>query len=224
MTPMRDFFKREFETLEIKTGIRQYERMMERDNWEADFRLAIDLMVDECNKPPFDLIGIDLKQRIISQAIIEDKDFIGLNPKFVRKALATWWNFNKDKYYEQAVQNAQEQQTAEPVSWKEREHWLNVWRAELDKLETSVKKVPQLTEKEIQEEGQERPKQKIYPSAPLSQHLDNAVHDAWIRDCHDKYSGKPNERWMPEDQWRKENAELIEELKKKTAKQLLQKL
>src|SRR5690606_16429508 len=91
----------------------------------------------------------------------------------------------------------------DPVSWEEREHWLNEWQKSLDGISTSVKAVPQLKKEEIEKEGQERPKAPRYPSMPASLHRQRELHDQWIRECHDIYTGKPNENWISEDEWLK---------------------
>src|SRR5690606_23664867 len=62
-----------------------------------------------------------------------------------------------------------------------------------------------ITDEEIRQEGQERPKRKPYPSTPASLIRQCELHDQWIRECFDIYTGKPNENWMPEDEWLKIN-------------------
>lgn len=59
----------------------------------------------------------------------------------------------------------------------------------------------EITEEEIRQEGQQRPKPKPYPSMPASLIRQRELHDQWIRECFDIYTGKPNENWMPEEQW-----------------------
>lgn len=63
------------------------------------------------------------------------------------------------------------------------------------------KVVSGITEEEIRQEGQQRPKRKPYPSMPASLIRQRELHDQWIRECFDIYTGKPNENWMPEQQW-----------------------
>jgi hypothetical protein len=102
---MKEFFKKELETLQAKTGIRQFENIMAKDNWQEEIDLLIDLMLDECNKPPFHLVRPEVKQRVISRAIVEDVEFIGLNAKFVRKALNAWWLMNGDRVLQARDEN-----------------------------------------------------------------------------------------------------------------------
>lgn len=205
MSLMRDFFKAELKTVHLKTGIRQMENIMAQPDWEKQMEQLINLMVDESNKPPFDLIGIDIKQRVIAAAVIEDPKFIGMNPKFVRAALANWWANNKDNYYQKVLAEKEPEVSHEPVSWEERDRWLEQWKESLSKVGDSHP-IPVLTQKEIQEEGQERPKEnKTFPSTPPSIIRQMELHDQWIRECFDTYTGKPNENWMPEEEWIKLN-------------------
>jgi hypothetical protein len=94
---MKAFFKQELETLQAKTGIRQLETLMQKEDWKKEANLLIDLMITECNKPPFNLVTVTVKERVISRAIVEDQEFTGLNAKFVRRALNAWWNINGDR-------------------------------------------------------------------------------------------------------------------------------
>ena len=51
----------------------------------------------------------EVKQRVISRAIVEDQEFIGLNAKFVQRALAKWWMVNGDRVMEAMNENRVEQ-------------------------------------------------------------------------------------------------------------------
>lgn len=199
MSLMKDFFKNELKTIQLKTGIRQLENIMNLPDWEKQLEQLISLMVDESNKPPFDLIGIDLKQRVISNAIVEDKDFIGLNPKFVRKALNVWWANNKERYYDRLQVSTDPQ--PEPVTWEQRTDWLKKWEESLGMFKTKVTSGPVLTPEEVEDEGQEKPKAKQHPSTPKSMVVDKLLHDEWIRANFDPYTGKKLDTWMPENEW-----------------------
>lgn len=155
MTPMKDFFKRELETIHLKRGIRQLETLMAKSNWQEEVSLLIDFMLQASERPPFNLIGVDVKQRVIQQAIIEDKDFIGLNAGFVSRALNTWWNQNKDRYYEKhLVQSSQEPQ-GEIVKGEAMQKYLDEWKVSLGFADNNFS-VPKLSPAEIKAEGQER--------------------------------------------------------------------
>lgn len=151
---LRDFFKLEMETLQAKTGMRQLETMMAKDGWEVDLSLLLDLLVAECNRPAFMQIGVDVKMKIIREAIISDKDFIGLNAKFVYKSLANWWYANGDRYMEKHTQALPKEQH-EPAPPEVAEKYLKEWESSLMGTENNLKGVPVLTTAEIQSEGQQ---------------------------------------------------------------------
>lgn len=65
------------------------------------------------------------------------------------------------------------------------------------------KKVRDITTQEIIQEGQEKPKAKMYPSTPESLYNQKLWHDAWIKRCFDPYTGKPNENYEPEEEFLK---------------------
>jgi hypothetical protein len=164
---MKAFFKKELETLQAKTGIRQLETLMQKEDWRKEANLLIDLMIEECNKPPFDLVKQDVKERVISRAIVEDGDFIGLNAKFVRKALNAWWNVYGGKIIE-----ARDESKA-PVKVDldpEADARVNVL---LQSFQRSIRngvfqQVPKITTEEAKQEGDVRPKAHIYRSTDLS--------------------------------------------------------
>jgi hypothetical protein len=98
---MRDYFKNVLQNLNSITGNRQLENMMAKGpDWKKDVSELLDLLETECNTPPFDKIAPEVKERVISKAILEGDDFIGLNQKFVRRALNAWWQVHGGKILE----------------------------------------------------------------------------------------------------------------------------
>jgi hypothetical protein len=164
---MKAFFKKELETLQAKTGIRQLETLMQKEDWRKEANLLIDLMIEECNKPPFDLVKQDVKERVISRAIVEDGDFIGLNAKFVRKALNAWWNV----YGGKIIEARDESKTPVKVDLDpEADARVNTL---LQSFQRSIRngvfqQVPKITQEEAKQEGDVRPKAHVYHSTDLS--------------------------------------------------------
>jgi hypothetical protein len=152
---MKDFFKREFELLEAKTGFKQYEKILDKDTWERDLEEIINLMVAECNRPPFDMVGIDIKMNVIRSAIVEDKEFTGLSARFVHRSLSNWWQFNGGRYLEKHMQ-ALPKEEHEPAPPEVAEKYLKEWEEKV-KAAGSRFTVPALTPEEIKREGQEKP-------------------------------------------------------------------
>lgn len=97
-----DFFYNELKTLKARTGFNQWDNLNQSPKAQEEINALIGFMVDECNKPPFDLVkNKKTLQRVIHAAVVGDKDFIGLNAKFVHRTLHTWWNLNGHRVIEE---------------------------------------------------------------------------------------------------------------------------
>lgn len=95
--------------------------------------------------------------------------------------------------------------------------WLQLWKDAIAKcdeeggVKTHSRNVHQLsylrgfTDKEINSEGQSKPKHKPYPKTSASELIARELHFRYIGENYDPRTGKPNENWMPEDQWNELN-------------------
>lgn len=154
---MYDFFLNEFKSLRAKTGIRQWEALNDLPDAAKEIHVIIDLMCRECAKSPFNIIQEDVKQRVIARAIIEDEHFIGLNAKFVRRALNAYWKDNGDRVLEKMNQKTAEETTRVELTQEQTakiDEMANRYVAELLQGE-GPKAVPQLKPDEIKREGAE---------------------------------------------------------------------
>lgn len=154
---MKEFFKRQLETLHARTGIRQLEHLMAENDWQGKVRELINLMVEECEKPPFDKVDEVVKMRVIDRAVIEDDKFIGLNAKFVRKALGAWWLANGDRVLEKlnrAEANASERVVLTPEQSAKVDAMLEQYKRQL-LVEPGFRPVPKLEHSEVKKEGAE---------------------------------------------------------------------
>lgn len=86
----------------------------------------------------------------------------------------------------------------------------NEWTSEqiqewLDTISKAVDfpKGPALSDKEVREEGQDKPKEKktVYPFTSVEGIAMRHARTEWARECHDLYTGKPNDNWMSFDEW-----------------------
>lgn len=96
--------------------------------------------------------------------------------------------------------------------------WLKLWADAVAKTDSEggvktksqnlaiLSNIRSITDKEIREEGQEKPKFKPHPYTPLSIIEERELHFQYIRENYDTYTGKPNANWMPEDEWRNKKA------------------
>lgn len=79
----------------------------------------------------------------------------------------------------------------------------NVYINQLLEQLKPTEKVRDISAKEIQEEGKERPKAIKHPSTPESLVRQKYLHDEWIRQNYDPYTGKHKDNWISEDEWMK---------------------
>jgi hypothetical protein len=154
---MFEFFYAEFQHLRAKTGIRQWEQLNEAPDAAKVIHDVIDFMCQECNKPPFDIVRSDVKQRVISRAIVEDGDFIGLNAKFVRKALNAWWLSNGDRMIEAMNQKEAEVYQVVDLTDEQKKNIDNIANKYIAQLlqADGPKVVPQMEKGVAQKEGAE---------------------------------------------------------------------
>lgn len=163
---MYDFFHKEFKHLKALTGLNQWERLNDSPNAAAEINEIITALVDETKRDPFKMIKPEVLQRVIHDAMMNDDNFIGLNPKFVRKALNAWWGIYGQKLLEARDQRDKEDFQPVKLTKEQNEKVDSLINSYLQTLRSN--KVPKLTKQEIQEEGQVRPKAHVYHSTDLS--------------------------------------------------------
>lgn len=105
---MFDFFYQEFKSLKALTGFTQWEKLNEMPDPENAIREVINPMVQITQVEPFKKVKPDVLQRVIHNAILTDKEFTGLNAKFVLKALNAWWATYGDKILQAIEQKGPE--------------------------------------------------------------------------------------------------------------------
>jgi hypothetical protein len=82
-----EFFREEFKSLKLRTGIRQEENLT-----PDELTQLIGEMVMECKKPPYDQVDKVILQRVIHAAVVDETtEFIGFSIRWIRKALSKWW-------------------------------------------------------------------------------------------------------------------------------------
>lgn len=152
---MFDFFKLALDKLANRTGFKQLENMMMKDTWEQDVKELINFMIDECKKPPFNVVAPVVKQRVIWNAIVEDKEFTGLNAKFVNRALHAWWRLNGDRVMEKLNGNTETKLVElTPEQSKAVDEKINAFIAEL-RSGGGMQSVPKIDSQEAKKSGAE---------------------------------------------------------------------
>lgn len=96
---------------------------------------------------------------------------------------------------------------------KTNEDWIQLWKEAIAKPdeEGAYKKqsgnlsclsfLKGFTDKEIKDEGQEKPKRTAYPSASAEEVVKHALHVEYIKQNYDARTAQKKECWMPENQW-----------------------
>jgi hypothetical protein len=195
---MREFFKQELGYLEKKTGLRQYDRIMEKESWKEDLNDLLDILCRVCEQ--FSFIPDKDKQELIKQNIITDQEFTGFNAKIIYK----WLSQAKHIYFkEQAHIDSKAPTGYKILEGEARQQKLKEWLASLG---DGVKAVPQLTPAEWRREGKidvQEIKAIKYPKNTEEQILEFELHRQWIKDNFHPVTGDKLPTWISEEEWLK---------------------
>lgn len=199
---MREFFFDLLNELDKLRGLKQLEKIHTAfpDEKEAkqEIKKLIDILCAVSDQFPF--IHQNDQKKIIQHGVISDPEFIGLNAGIIYK----WLFRNKDKYFKES-HHVEHQREAKPLTGKEREEWIKKWneslaafpmhkRLEGEALEVEKKKVDGL--RAWMSQKSPIPIDREFVSAA---ELEN--HRRYIRENYDKYTGKPLDTWISEEEW-----------------------
>jgi hypothetical protein len=109
---MRDFFKRELETLYAKTQLRQYETLSAMDDPQKQIKVLLDTLQWACDR--YDYIPDATKQAIILERMLTDGKFIGFNAPVLIK----WFEEVKGIYFKESAHIKPEDE-APPVAYED---------------------------------------------------------------------------------------------------------
>lgn len=123
---LREFFKAELKTLHLKTGLQQYFKLQEMEDWQKQFEILLNSLEFACREFPY--IPEESKQRIISDNIIKDQSYTSLNSRVVWG----WLNANKTVYWES--QSDYQEITREPAPPEIADKYIEQWLAEIAKV------------------------------------------------------------------------------------------
>jgi hypothetical protein len=79
--------------------------------------------------------------------------------------------------------------------------WIQLLQESVKEADKGMVSVNKMSEKEIKEQGQEKPKAHFYPSSSLSEVRQRELHIQWIRENFDARTGQKLETWIPENEW-----------------------
>lgn len=194
---MREYFEQLLNSLETLTGMKQLERISQKQNAGEELNKLLDVLCRVSDLFPY--IPEEAKKNIISDSVITDQDFIGLNAKIIYK----WLNLRKEVYFKEVAHIETENQP-EPVTGEKREEWLKIWEQELAKVDNKFSVKPVSNAELLREKFHGN------NAEPTNYKPDPILQEKKIR--HFEYikanyasDGNCLETWIPEDQWLKQN-------------------
>lgn len=142
------------------------------------------------------------QKNIISNAVITDQEFTGLNARVVYKWLAQ----HKDKYFKESQHVPEKsEENWEPLTGEARLARLKEWEQALAPMMERVNPVDRVALKETLILGHERTEKINHPSTPAEEVEKILLHNQWIRENFDPKTGKPLCTWIAEERWLKQN-------------------
>ena len=198
---MRDFFKDELKSLERKTGLKQYEKILAQEKWETELKELLDELCRVCNQ--FDYIPNEDKAKIIRQNIITE-EFIGFNSRIIYK----WLLAARSVYFKELAHQEPEQEQAPILEGEARNAMLKKW---LESLGDGMKSVPQLSPIEVKHEGKIEVEKKgtgyVSQIDPVEWNRQNELHRQYLLENYQIQTGEKLPTWIPESEWIKKQEE-----------------
>lgn len=193
---MKEFFKKCLEDLELRTGIRQLYWLNQNSADQAEFDRKKNILLEsmEIVSKEFSYISEKAQKQIIDSMIVKDQDYTDLNSRAVWK----WLNMNKDHYFREANAPVIDQKVQ--MTQEQNEGVDKLLNQRIAELSQGIKKVPSVSAFELAK-ASERPKEKALSTGHVSPPMEVVIYSdmkvEYGRQCHDLVTGKPNEKWMP---------------------------
>lgn len=156
---MEKFFIQILMDLDKLSGIKQYKKYLEAPGGKQEIADLLKILCRTCKQFPD--VPPGLQRQAIQDAIVADEDFIGLNAKFVSRAL--------NRAREKMAQNAPKapnmslpENNPNILTGAARDEWLKKWQAELDKVSAAMSS-PSVQEEEHKRRINERRKAWGFP-------------------------------------------------------------
>lgn len=175
--------------LDKLTGNKQYERLCDGKNPKEEITLLLDILCRVCDQYPF--IPDEAKKQIISDAVIADAEFIGLNAKFVAKSLNAKKDFHINKKDDVVIH-------PEALTGEAREAALKKWLEAINGLPMLDNKVDRFDHiRQIQpNDGQ------VYMPKPQNEY-EYRRHLNYIQDNFDPKTAEKLPTWISEEAYNK---------------------
>lgn len=186
---MREFFLELLQNLDKFCGLKQYEKIMQLQTHKHELNLLLDILCKVAEQ--FTFIPEKDKKRIISDAVITDQEFQGLNARIIYK----WLNAKKDQFFTELA-HQQIEQSAEPLTGEARMARLKEWEAALAKC-TFNETERQNPYKEVKEQWKAPEGTEEYKALPAEDVLMKELHIQYLKD----QKGKKPQDFEDEMEW-----------------------
>jgi len=118
-------------------------------------------------------------------------------------SISGWIDYTRNKMAEIAlVEESRKRQESEQPKHQYSPETEKMIQDFKNKLLDGVQKVPELTEKEIKENGQTRPKATKYKGPNIEYVIEKELKKRYYNECYDKITGKPLDNWMSFEEWK----------------------
>jgi len=189
---MREYFLNLLQNLDKFCGLKQYEKIMQLPTHKEELNALLDILCRVSEQ--FKFIPEKDQKRIISDAVITDQEFQGLNARVIYK----WLNLKKDQFFTEAAHMPTEP-TVEPVTGEARDKWLKKFMEAVMSVGAPETK-PVNPYKEVQEQWK-APEGEHYKPMDSGEAFLKAAHIEYLKAMKDT----PKDQWPDEMQWVEEN-------------------
>lgn len=197
---MRLFFLELLNNLHILTGLRQLEKILNSapsvDEGKEEVNQLIEMMLKVSLQFPY--IPERDQRNIISNAVITDGEFTGLNARIIYK----WLAIHKDKYFKESQHiQVKEDENWQPLTGEARLARIKEWEKSLAPMMERVNVTDRIGQKENLILGHERQERIVHSSTPSEEVERIFLHNQWIVDNFDKKTGQKLPTWISEEEW-----------------------
>jgi hypothetical protein len=192
---MKEFFFHLLQNLDKLSGLKQYEKLLQTANPKEEIKTLLDILCRVTDQFPY--IPDEDKKRIISDAVINDQEFIGLNAKIVSK----WMNQRKDHYF-QELAHQQKAPEHEPLTGEARQKKLEEFLAAVNKVDVNFTNKVDMY-KEVRERWGPKDGETYTPTVNEQMLYEKERHLQYIQRNYDAKTAQKLPDWIPEQEFNK---------------------
>ncbi|MFZ2905308.1 MAG: hypothetical protein WAZ98_03795 [Cyclobacteriaceae bacterium] len=190
---MRDFFKELLNKLYPLTGIDQVGKLSDQQITEL-----LNELEAESKSKLWMHIKQEIIQRVIMDAVKNDPEFYGLNVKFLRRSLHKFWEQSGQRILEAETKQELKPLVRTPEELQRIDKIATQYLKQLEAIH--LPEMPKMSKKEIEEEGQVRPKVNRYKPDPqyVIEHQKQLrkFQEMTVRERHPEFSDDEVEKYL----------------------------